>query len=158
MDNFVGVLLLAIALFLFLLVQEMTPASLDEIKEVAASVDGVDVTRFVSPKGDPRITFMICGHSPRGTYHCTYTVFVSKIHNEGVLVSETIVANVGFIKTGSLRAEFLNDRLMEWGRNGDGKRRPLEDEDVALLLQNLLGMARHSVRHHLFISAIAASS
>ena len=154
-----GVLLLAVSLFLFLLVLEMTPASLDEIKEVAASIDDVEVTRFASPLGDPRITFMICGYSPRGVYHCRYTMLAHTVHGEELLVSESIIVNVGFMKTGSLHAEFLNDRLMEWGRSKDGKRRPVsEDEETTLLLENLLGMARYAVRHHLAVSIIAASS
>ncbi len=154
-----GVLLLAISLLLFLFVLEMTPASLDEIKEVAASIDDLEVTRFASSPGDPRITFMVCGYSPRGVYHCTYTMLALAVHGEELFVSETIVANVGFMKTGSLHAEFLNDKLMEWGRSKDGKQRPIpEDEEAALLLENLLGMARYAVRHHLSVSIIAASS
>lgn len=154
-----GILLLTAALSLLLLNSAMAPASLEEIKEAAASLDDVFVNRIDPLPGDPRITFMICGRSMRGVYHCRYTMLLFTVRGGGLLVSEEIVANIGIIKTGSLRADFLNNNLMDWGRSRYEKRKPLpEDEEATLLLENLLGMARHAVRHHLFVSAIAVSS
>ncbi len=149
-------IVLAIGILFFLL--ETAPVSLDEIKLMAASAEDFSVFRLPAAPGDPRAIFRVSGYSSLGLYHCTYAAMIIETP-EGYVVSEEITANVGLFRTRALRGDFLNDRLMRWGRHARYKDVPLvPDEEAAMLLKNLLSMARTLVARTQGVTSIIAPS
>ncbi len=133
---------IVVAFGLLAILIELAPASLDEIKLAAATAEGFQVFQVPTAPGDPRAIFRITGISSRGIYHCTYAMMMFSTP-DGCVVSEEIAANIGFFKTQTFRGDFLNDRLMRWGRHKGYKNLPLQhDEEVMLLLKNILVMTR----------------